>query len=190
VKILHIILTATTAAAVTSSYAIYCAILIRTGNFHVVERDQIYRSAQLSNAELVSKIELYQIRSVLNLRGARIEQTWYKDEFAVAQEYGIAHYDVMISARRPVPANKVTEILSILRNAPKPILVHCESGADRTGFVSALYRYAIQGQSSTVAAQELSLRYGHFPYLWSKTGAMDENAHAFFSSHSEEEVVL
>jgi hypothetical protein len=41
--------------------------------------------------------------------------------------------------------------------------------------VSALYRYTIEGQNPTDAEHELSLMYGHFPYLVSKSGAMDQS---------------
>jgi protein tyrosine/serine phosphatase len=89
-----------------------------------------------------------------------------------------------ISAQEAVTPEKIEKILTILRDAPKPILVHCRSGADRTGFVAALYRYAIAGESAEASARELSLRYGHFPYLVSKSGAMDASARAYFLSHA------
>jgi protein tyrosine/serine phosphatase len=88
--------------------------------------------------------------------------------------------DVGISAENSVSSDKIEQIIAVLRNAPKPLLVHCRSGTDRTGFVAALYRYVILGQSAEAAVQELSLRYGHFPYLTSKSGAMDQSAHTYF----------
>jgi protein tyrosine/serine phosphatase len=184
VKILKATLTALMVVGVTcTSYAAYCGVLIWSGNFHTVVKGEVYRSAQLNKAELAREIDARHIRSVLNLRGPHAGQQWYQDELAVSLEYGVAHYDIGISALKPVPAQKIAEILAVLRDAPKPILVHCESGADRTGFVSALYRYVINAQPAAVAERELSLRYGHFPYLTSRTGAMDESAEAFFSSH-------
>jgi len=39
---------------------------------------------------------------------------------------------------------------------------------------SALYRLS-QGADASVASQALSLRFGHFPYFWNKTVAMDES---------------
>jgi protein tyrosine/serine phosphatase len=182
VTLLKVILTSVISLGVINSYSIYCVALVWNGNFHVVEKGQIYRSAQLSGVELAREIDTYQIRSVLNLRGLS-EQPWYKDELAVSREHGVVHYDVMMSARKPVPPEKIAAILVILRNAPKPILVHCEAGADRTGFVAALYRYAIRGQHAPEAEQELSLLYGHFPYLMSESGAMDDSARAYFLSH-------
>jgi protein tyrosine/serine phosphatase len=166
-----------------ASYASYCGILISSGNFHVVEEGQVYRSAELSKAGFEREIHAHHIRSVLNLRGPHPDDAWYQDELAAAHEHGAEHFDVGISARSAVPSDKIAKILAVLRDAPKPILIHCQSGADRTGFASALYRYAIQGRSAEIAEGELSLWFGHFPYLFSKSGAMDASAQAYFLTH-------
>jgi protein tyrosine phosphatase (PTP) superfamily phosphohydrolase (DUF442 family) len=158
-----------------ASYAAYCGILISYGNFHTVEKGQVYRSGQLNRHQLAGEIADHRIKSILNLRGPNVGSPWYDEEITVAHEDGVTHYDVGISARRLVAPEKISQILTILRDAPKPILIHCKSGSDRTGLVSALYRYTIEGQNPTDAEHELSLMYGHFPYLVSKSGAMDQS---------------
>jgi protein tyrosine/serine phosphatase len=155
------------------SYAAYCGILIKAGNFHAVDNGLFYRSAQPDQDTLADDIGDHHIKSILNLRGANPGIAWYDNELAVAQKYNVAHYDVGISAEHPVAPEKIEQILNVLRDAPKPILVHCQSGSDRAGFVSALYLYAIAHRSADIAARQLSLWYGHFPYLISKTDAMD-----------------
>lgn len=160
-------------------YAAYCGIIIATGNLHAVEPGRLYRSAQLDKAGLGAVIALYHLHSVLNLRGPNPNSAWYVDERAAARQAGVAHYDVALSARRAPAPEQIARILDILRTAPKPLLIHCRSGADRTGLVAALYRYAIEHQPAAQAAGELSLRYGHFPYLTSGTGAMDAGFAAF-----------
>ena len=165
-------------------YAGYCGLLIWSGNFHTVSEGQLYRSAELSKFAFAREIDAHHIRTILNLRGPNPTSRWYQDEVAATREHSVEHYDVGISARRDVPLDKLEQILSILRTAPRPILVHCSSGADRTGFVSALYRYVIEGRSAREAEQELSLAYGHFPYLISQSGAMDRSAEAYFAHHA------
>jgi protein tyrosine/serine phosphatase len=149
------------------------------GNFHAVEEGTFYRSAQLSKSELQSAARDHGIKAVLNLRGAHPGEAWYDDEVAVSKALGLAHYDYALSARRLVTEEQISDLLAIIRHAPKPLLVHCKSGADRTGLVSALYRFAIEGKSANEADAELTLAYGHFPYLTSRTRAMDESFWAF-----------
>ncbi|HEX3524582.1 MAG TPA: dual specificity protein phosphatase family protein [Stellaceae bacterium] len=152
------------------------------GNFHAVHEGTFYRSAQLSKDELRNAIQEHKIRSVLNLRGAHPGQAWYDDEVAVSQALGVAHYDYGLSAHRFVTREQIGEVLGIVRDAPKPLLVHCKAGADRAGLVSALYRFAGEGVSADQADRELSLVYGHFPYFASRSKAMDDSFWAYVST--------
>jgi protein tyrosine/serine phosphatase len=158
-----------------ATYAAYCGILAASGNFHIVKAGQLYRSAQLDKAEFGKVIENYRIKSVLNLRGPDPDSAWYKDELAAMREHAVDHYDVGISAHQPPTPEQMARILVILRTAAKPLLIHCKAGSDRTGLVAALYRYAVAGEPAERAVSELSLRFGHFPYLTSNTGAMDDS---------------
>jgi protein tyrosine/serine phosphatase len=83
-----------------------------------------------------------------------------------------------------VTRQQIGEVLGIVRDAPKPLLVHCKAGADRTGLVSALYRFAGEGVSADQADRELSLVYGHFPYLTSRSKAMDDSFWAFVATQA------
>ena len=170
-------------AAPAASYAGYCGIVIWSGNHHTVDEGRLYRSAQLSGPELGREIDAHHIRTVLNLRGPNPSKDWYRDELTATQAHGAQHYDIGISARSTVPEEKVAQIVAVLRDAPKPILVHCASGSDRTGFVSALYRYAVLEQGAGKAEQELSLWYGHFPYLGSRSAAMDTSFATYTAGH-------
>ncbi len=157
------------------SIASYCGAVVWNGNFHALEDGQVYRSAQLGKNDLARVIAAYGIKSILNLRGPNADQAWYRDELATSNEHGVVHYDFSLSSRRPVPPEVMTTLVEMVRTAPKPLLIHCKSGSDRTELVAALYRYSVEGKSADEAAAELSLRFGHFPYLTSKTGAMDES---------------
>jgi hypothetical protein len=75
-------------------------------------------------------------------------------------------------------------IMIILRNAPKPILIHCKSGADRTGLIAALYQYVQEGRSAEEAASQLSIVYGHLPFFWNSTAAMDRTFWRYVSMHA------
>jgi protein tyrosine/serine phosphatase len=164
---------------VAGSYGAYCGAIVVEGNFRAVQPGVIYRSAQLRPRELELFGRRYGIKSVLNLRGANPGRAWYDGEIAAARDLDMAHYDYRLSAKRVVTPRQIAQILAIVRRAPKPLLIHCASGADRSGLVAALYDYAIRGESAAEADRQLSLAYGHFPYLTSRTGAMDRSFWAF-----------
>ena len=165
----------------------YWGVLQYEGNLHAVSTGILYRSAQLSKTETRWAVREYQIKSVLNLRGAHAGQPWYDEEIAAAGELGLAHFDYPLSAKRFVTSQEIDEILDIMRKAPKPLLIHCKSGADRSGLVAALYRFSETGAAAAEADRELSLVYGHFPYLTSRSGAMDDSFWAFVHSRARAE---
>jgi protein tyrosine/serine phosphatase len=159
-----------------------CGIIQYTGNIHAVEDGQLYRSAQLDRSQFEQVIKDHGIKSILNLRGDNAGESWYEDEISVAAALDVAHFDYGISARSPVTASQIREILRIVRDAPKPLLIHCRAGADRTGLVAALYVAKIENRTADEAAGQLSLVYGHFPYLMNKTRAMDESFWAYVAA--------
>lgn len=168
----------------TGLVASYAGVIVYTGNFHAVDAGRFYRSAQLSRGELAKEVRAHGIKSIVNLRGAHPGQSWYDDEIAVSRAAGVVHYDYPLSANRTLAPVEISDIVRILRTAPMPILVHCKSGADRSGLVAALYRSTVEHQPPSEAAEELSLWYGHFPFLGSRTKAMDETFLTFVRNHA------
>ena len=158
------------AAAAPASYAGYLQL---SGNVHTVENATVYRSGQLNAADLDALAASTGIRSVLNLRGAHPDASWYREEWNVARRRGIVYRSIAISARSEPDVATMQEIEQAMADAPKPLLIHCMGGSDRTGLASAIYEYAFAGKSEGVAADQLSFAYGHFPWLGSSTGAMD-----------------
>lgn len=149
--------------------------LYLTGNFHAIIPGEAYRAAQPTPAELRRWTEQYGIRSVLNLRGSHDDIDWYRQEVAAANELGLVHADFSLSAQKNPGVERMADLVALMRSLPKPILIHCLSGADRTGLAAALYLGAIAGAGEAAAENQLSLAYGHFsvPVL-SSAWAMDE----------------
>lgn len=156
-------------------YGAYLGVLYFTGNFHSVVDGQIYRSAQITPSQLQRYQQQYGIRTIINLRGANRGSVWYDQEVAAAKDLGITHIDFRMSARRILPQEKVVEVINLIKNAQKPVLIHCKSGADRTGLISALSVAVFANGSEEDAESELSFRYGHIgiPFL-SASYRMDE----------------
>ena len=153
----------------------WCGYLQLTGNVHVVEMGKAYRSAELDSAGFARVIGRHGIRSVLNLQGAHPTAAWYRSETAATRTAGAAHYDFRLSDARLVTPAQIDSLLALMDSVPKPILIHCKAGADRSGLVSALYLWKFDSLPPARAAGQLSLAYGHFPWLGSRTVAMDRS---------------
>ena len=153
----------------------YCGIVRYLGNVHVVDAGKLYRSARLERDQLEQVVRRYVIKSILNVRGAASGESWYEGEISISENLHLRHFDYGLSASDLVTIEQINEIVEILRDAPKPMLVHCEGGADRAGLVSALFLAEVEKRPADEAISQLSLLYGHFPYLMSKTGAMDQS---------------
>nr|WP_245304823.1 dual specificity protein phosphatase family protein [Rhizobium multihospitium] len=163
-------------AAPAAAFGIHLAVLQWNGNFHAVIPGELYRSAQLSPTQIETYVRENGIRSIVNLRGENLKHDWYNQEVKTAQRLGVEHIDFKMSARKIMTPDRADQLVDILRSAPKPILIHCQAGADRTGLVAVIYSQKIAGMSAKAAAEQLSITYGHIgiPYL-SKTYAMDES---------------
>jgi len=149
------------------------------GNFHEVDKGVLFRSSRLGADGLEKAINQHGIKSVLNLCGPQPGAEWYEGEARVAQEHGVFFRNLALSANQEWDEKQLAELLRVLRDAPKPLLIHCRAGSDRTGLACALF-VATRGGSYREASEQLGLYYGHFPYLGSKSVAMEGTLDRFF----------
>jgi undecaprenyl-diphosphatase len=133
-------------------------------NFHLVIPGRVYRSGQLSAASLGEHAAREGIRTVINLRGANPGQAWYDRECAAAHLQDLNYYDLPVDSQCPT-ASELRELLNVLESCPKPALIHCQSGIDRSGIVAAICVLLLD-ESGTVeqARTHLGWRYGHMPW--------------------------
>jgi protein tyrosine/serine phosphatase len=131
-------------------------------NFHVIEEGKAYRSPQLSAESLAWVIDHHGIKTVINLRGPNPDEPWYRDESSVCKAKQTTLVDLPMSSQSLPAPELLKSILSALKTAQPPVLIHCESGADRTGAAAALYRMEVLGQDRATALRELSPDYWHF----------------------------
>lgn len=132
------------------------------GNFHEVVPGEFYRSAQPDRQDVAFYAERHGIRTILNLRDENPDKEALAAR-AEAERRGIRVIDYPISSGAALPVEKAAELAALMREAPKPLLVHCEHGANRTGLASAIYVGAVAGQSELAAELQLSPYYGHVP---------------------------
>ena len=127
-------------------------------NFHKVN-DDICRSGQPDADEMGFLAASEGIRSVLNLR----------DNHDDADEVGtldIARFDIPLSAGS-ITEDDLVRILQTVKRAPKPVLIHCWHGSDRTGAAVAACRIVFEGWTVEQAISELMTpEYGHHRTLY------------------------
>ena len=133
-------------------------------NLHSVIPDQVLRSGQLSEAELERVVRRHAVRSIINLRGSHPGESWYDTERAVAARLGVVHHDLGLSSDRQPPRSAVVELVDLLETSPRPVLLHCDAGADRAGLASAIARIVIGQAEVTESRRELSFAFGHLSF--------------------------
>jgi len=157
---------------------LHLGILHLGDNFHAVVPGQLYRSAQPTPELIADYQKEYGIKTVINLRGENVGSGWYDAELAETSKLGIRLVNFRMSAKREFTQDRFTELMAVLREAEKPILVHCMSGSDRSGLVSALYLAAVTKVSEEQADNQISFRYGHIPLWFSPPYAMQRSFEA------------
>lgn len=156
--------------------------LLRIGwrNWGVVESGRLYRSNHPLPWQLAEAVKRHGIKSVINLRGHRMDcgsDALGREE---AARLGLVHADQPFESRGAPHKDRLLKLIQLYRSLPEPILIHCKSGADRTGLAAGVW-HLIQGRDAATAAGELTLRHGHVAAA--RTGILD----AFFAAYAEAE---
>jgi protein tyrosine/serine phosphatase len=155
-------------------FGTYLGMVELSGNFRSVIAGEFYRSGQPSAADIVRYHKAHGIKTIINLRGKNVGRRWYDAEVAASERLGITHLDFRMSAKRGLSQEQAAELISIMEHAEKPLLIHCHSGADRSGLAAALYVAAVAKLGEIKAEDQLSPTYGHVPLPFLSVYAMDE----------------
>lgn len=131
--------------------------------------EKAWRSAQPLPFHL-KKAKQLGIRTVINLRGNAHPST-YRIEQQNCRLLDINFIDFRLRSRAPPSREELQGLRKLFDNVEYPILLHCKSGADRAGLVSALYLYWVEGIPLALARNQLSLRFGHVRHA--DTGMLD-----------------
>jgi protein tyrosine/serine phosphatase len=110
------------------------------------------------------------IRTIVNLRG-EVGISTYAFEQRACEEAGLKLVDFRIRSRAAPERAEILAARDLFANVEYPILMHCKSGADRVGLMSALYLHVRHGVPIERAKRQLSLRYGHIRQA--DTGVLD-----------------
>jgi uncharacterized protein (TIGR01244 family) len=131
--------------------------------------DRFWRSAQPAPHDIQAFARLG-IRTIINLRGGRDYGSWPLEREACAAA-GLVLKEFVLRSREAPDRQSLLAIRDLLETITFPVLVHCKSGADRAGFMAALYLLVAEKRPAAEAKRQLSARYGHFRFA--KTGILD-----------------
>jgi protein tyrosine/serine phosphatase len=155
-------------------------------NLHTVLPGAVYRSAQLDSGDLSKLASELQLASILALRPARPEKSWYLEETRVAEALGLELNYLGLNPDRMPSRQLLGELIRRIDTSPRPLLLHCRAGVERSGLGSALVML-LDGASVKAARDQFSLRYGFHPWLsQSNLPQVVERYVAWLESHSIE----
>ena len=135
----------------------------------------VWRSNQPS-PKRVHQAAALGIKTIVNLRGPRADGGWRLEKEA-CDDCGINLVDFTIRSRAVPDAETIAKADALFDSIEYPILMHCKSGADRAGIMSAIYLLLREDASADQAAKMLSLKYLHVRQA--KTGLLDAFVTAF-----------
>ncbi len=146
-------------------------------NFHKLD-DEVWRHNHPSPARL-AQLQAMGAASILSLRGRNGAIS--KMEAAECARLGLPFEAVPLRALAlPAPA-QLLQVFDYMRDMPKPLVIHCKSGSDRTGLASVIYLHAFKGVPLAEARKQLGLRYIHNP--WGKARIVNRLLDAYASAH-------
>lgn len=126
-------------------------------NFYQIS-PEVFRSGQ-PDAKQMLELDQRGFRSVLNLRNFHTDN---KEALGTTLDL----YHVRMDAGL-IGDKQIIAALTVLHNAPKPIVIHCWHGSDRTGAVVAMYRMVFENWSRQDAIDEMMQpEFGHHKYIY------------------------
>ncbi|MEL6683315.1 MAG: tyrosine-protein phosphatase [Pseudomonadota bacterium] len=146
----------------------------------------VYRSNHPHHDRFVSYAEMG-VKAVLNLRGVA-QQSHYLFEQESCETLGLELVTVHLAARSFPKQERLTALLNAFESLPRPFMIHCKSGADRTGLAAALYLLHFHDVADEVARAELSFKYLHIRKT--KTGVLDYVLESYLAARAERGIAL
>jgi len=154
-------------------------------NFHEVAPG-VWRSAQPSPRD-IRRLAKRGLRTVINLRGTR-DCGSFRLEQQACEKYGVRLVNFKLRSRGAPERQTVRDVATLFADIEYPVLIHCKSGADRAGLMSALYLALCAERPIGEAARQLSLRYGHFKQA--DTGVLDHFFECYEADNAREPIAF
>jgi len=158
-----VVVVAVLALLSTAGVIAFNHIYILYANFHVVVDKQVYRSARPNPSRIQDWSGEYGIKTILNLEGGDEEDSYFVENTAKARDLGIGYTTIKLASSRLPTSDQVHEMIRVIETCPKPMLIHCRAGSERSGLGSVIAAMALGHQDYKDAREQLSAKYLH---LW------------------------
>ncbi len=130
---------------------------------------QMYRENQ-PNPKRIAIWAEEGIKTVINLRGES-PKGFYLLEREACEAHGMILINFRMFSRDTHTVAKLRAAKELFETIEYPAVMHCKSGADRTGIMGVLYKHFKMGETIEQAIEQLSLKYMHVKQ--GKTGMLD-----------------
>jgi protein tyrosine phosphatase (PTP) superfamily phosphohydrolase (DUF442 family) len=127
------------------------------------------------------------IRTIVNLRGAHESGSYWLEERACAR-HGLKLVNFKVKSRSAPRPEEIIGARKLFDRIEYPMLMHCKSGADRAGLMSALYCIFKEDMPVEKARRQLSLRYGHVRQA--DTGILDYFFERYLADNASDPVAF
>jgi len=155
-------------------------------NTHELSPGKMWRSAQPSPADIERWADKG-VKTVLNLRGDKPSGYLFLEEEACARR-GLTHIPFRVYSREAPSPEIIKGARKLFAEIEYPAVMHCKSGADRTGVMATLYMFFVEGLALDDAMGQLSFKYGHVKQ--GKTGVIDAAFELYLAHARAREIPL
>ena len=139
-------------------------------NFFKID-DNIYRCNMPTPQRIKKYKNIHGIKTIINCRGTKRDGGWLLESEA-CEKYDIELINLNARSRAAPDKELIMRADEMFKRIKYPALIHCKSGADRAGIVSALYKLLYCKESPKNAKKQLSLKFLHIKHA--KTGILDK----------------
>jgi len=130
---------------------------------------EMYRENQPSPKRIAEWAKMG-FKTVVNLRGVS-PKGYYLLEKEACEQHGLTLVDFRMYSRDVHSVEAIKGARDLFNTIEYPAVMHCKSGADRTGIMGVLYHHFKLGKPIEAALEQLSFKYLHVKA--GKTGMLD-----------------
>lgn len=150
---------------------------------------QIAEGLYRSNHPGARALEAWKARGIVEVISLRpLKGAVHAFEAEACDALGLSLRNAPLTAREAPRVVGLVMLLDIFDTIQRPALIHCKSGADRTGLAAAMWAIHVEGRS--VAEARTALTFKHLHIRASKTGVLDRFLEAYAARLAQGPIAL